>query len=250
MRDPEGLEYRPHERQPVPKRMFSGVLVVLVILIAGFLFLNSSFFTVTAIVAQGNKYMSSEEIYTVANIPEHSNIFRLNLSDVKERLARDLRIAQVSVSRQFPNTIIINMTERKPLAYVASSYGFVELDKQGIVLAAYKNIKKIRVPMITGVRLDTAYVSDQIDNQSVLHVLGYLANLDEETLDQLSEINVTEGKLNAYTNNSIQIRIGTVDKLMEKAKLTQNMLKEIKEHSLAVDYIDLNYSSPIIKFKQ
>jgi cell division protein FtsQ len=250
MRDPEGLEYRPHERQPVPKRMFSGVLMLLVLLIAGFLFLNSSFFTVTSIVAQGNKYMSSDEIYAVASLPQHSNIFRLNVGDVKERLSRDLRVAQVSVSRQFPNTIVINITERKPLAYIASSYGFVELDKQGVVLAAYKNIKKIRVPMITGVRLDAAYVSDQINNQAVLYVLSYLANLDEETLDQLSEINVADGKLNAYTNNSIQIRIGAVDKLMEKAKLTQDMLKEIKEHNLAVDYVDLNYSSPIIKFKQ
>jgi len=83
----EGLEYRPQERQPVPKRLFSGLLMVLFALIIGFLFLNSSLFNVSSIVIQGNKYMSNEDIYAVASIPENSNIFRLSLSEVKERLA-------------------------------------------------------------------------------------------------------------------------------------------------------------------
>ena len=250
MLKPKGLEYRPQERQPVPKRLFSGLLMVLFLLITGFLFLNSSFFNVSSIVIQGNKYMSNEEIYAVAKIPENSNIFRLGITEVKERLSRDLRIAQVEISRKFPNTIVVTINERKPLAYVASSYGFVELDKQGIVLAAYKNLKKVRVPMITGVRLENGYIADQVQNQSIINILSFLAYFDEETLNQLSEININAGQIFAYTNNSIQIRIGSAERLLEKAKLTQDMLKEIHDRNLVVEYIDLNYSSPFIKFKQ
>lgn len=246
----EGLEYRPEERQPVPKRLFSGLLMVLFVLIIGFLFLNSSLFNVSSIVIQGNKYMSNEEIYAVASVPENSNIFRLSLTEVKERLSRDLRIAKVEVSRKFPNTIVVTINERKPLAYVATSYGFVELDKQGIVLAAYKNLKKVRVPMITGARLENGYIADQVQNQSIVNILSFLAYFDEETLDQLSEVNINAGQIFAYTNNSIQIRIGAAERLSEKAKLTQDILKEIHDRNLIVEYIDLNYSSPFIKFKQ
>nr|WP_092068201.1 FtsQ-type POTRA domain-containing protein [Dendrosporobacter quercicolus]NSL46997.1 FtsQ-type POTRA domain-containing protein [Dendrosporobacter quercicolus DSM 1736]SDL71978.1 cell division protein FtsQ [Dendrosporobacter quercicolus] len=249
MREPERLEYKPRERQEVPRRLFSWLLFVLIVLIAGFLFLNSSVFTVGPIVTQGNKYMSDEEILRVAALPERVNIFRLNIREIEQRLSRDLRVAEVHVSREFPGTIVISIVERKPLAYIANSYGFVEVDKQGVVLAVYKNLKKIRVPMITGVRLESGYVGDQVQDREVTTILSYLANIDEATLDQLSEVNISGGHIFAYTNNSIQIRVGSAERLVEKAELTQAMLKEILEKNLIVEYIDLNFSSPVIKFQ-
>ena len=250
MREPERLEYEPQERQAVPKQMFFWLLLVLIVLIAGFLFLNSSVFTVGAIVTQGNKYMSDEEVLSVAAIPKNANIFRINIAETEQRLSQDLRIAEVHVARNFPGTISIHINERKPLAYIANSYGFVELDKQGVVLAVYKNLKKIQVPMITGVRLESGYVGDRVQNEWVNSILRYLANIDEATLDQLSEVNISGGQIFVYTNNSIQIRVGGNERLTEKASLTQDMLKEIFEKKLLVEYIDLNFSSPVIKFRQ
>jgi cell division protein FtsQ len=195
--------------------------------------------------------MSVEDINRAAGIPDRINIFRLDTAEIRTRLLRDLRVAEVAVTRQFPTTIVVSIKERLPQAYVASAYGFVQLDKQGVVLAALKNIKQVNVPIVTGIRLGNVYVGDRVETAPIKSVLSYLAALDELTLNQMSEVNIkSSGELTAYTVQAITIRLGAGDRLPEKAKLTRDILQDIGDKKAAVEYIDLNYASPYIKFRQ
>jgi len=248
---PGSVQYPRKNKHLISAQGFIGLLLVLVILIAGLLFIKSSYFTVGSVIVEGNKYVSIEEVYRIADIPESINIFNLNTTTIKMRLMHDLRIAETDVSRRFPSTIVISITERKPMAYVASGNGFLELDKQGVVLAAFKNIKQINVPMITGIRLENEYISDKIENEIIGNVVNYLSLLDEITLNQLSEINLKSSEqIIAYTVNSVHIRLGNSAQLSDKVKLTNEILHELSEKKKIVEYIDLNYSPPVIKFKQ
>jgi len=248
---PEPFQYSRKEKHLISTQGFIVLLLVLVILIAGLLFIKSSYFSVGSVIVEGNKYVLIEDVYRIADIPESINIFNLNTSNIKMRLMRDLRIAEADVSRRFPGTIVINIKERKPMAYVASNYGFLELDKQGVVLAVLKNIKQTNVPMITGIRLENEYVSDEIEDAVIKNIVNYLSLLDEVTLNQISEINLKSSEqIVAYTVNSVPIRFGNNDRLPDKAKLTNEILRELADKKRIVEYIDLNYSPPVIKFKQ
>lgn len=227
------------------------LLLALAIALAGYLFVNSAYFKVGAVRIEGNNYISEEDIYHVADIPETVNIFRLNTAEIQKRLASDLRVANVVVAREFPGTIVIKVDERKPLAYIAGGYGFFELDKQGVILGVFKNLKGLNVPMITGLKLGNNYVGDRVEDISAKKVLEYLAELDEKTLNQLSEVSIkAPDQIIIYTVQSLNIRLGSTDRLTEKAQLTKKILSEVTEKNLAIDYIDLNYTSPIIKIKQ
>lgn len=251
MMPPENIQYPRKDKRFMPGTGFIGILLVLIILIAGFLFIRSSYFAVGSVIVEGNKYVSVEDVYRIADIPDAVNIFNLNTSTIKTRLLHDLRIAEADVSRQFPGTIVIRITERKPIAYVASNYGFLEIDRQGVVLAVYKNIKNVNVPMITGVRLDNQYVGDTIENTVIKSIVQYLSALDEATLNQFSEINFrTPDQVVAYTVKSMQIRLGSHEKLPDKANLTNEILRELRSKKVQIEYIDLNFALPVIKFKE
>jgi len=251
MEQPEEFQYRPKDKPLLASRWFMGLLFMLILFITGLLFIKSSYFTVGSVIVEGNKYISIEEVYRIADIPESINIFSLNTANINTRLKNDLRIAETDVSRKFPGTIVIHIKERNPMAYVASNYGFVEIDKQGVVLAVYKNLKQIKVPMITGVRLEHEYISDTVANPSIKNILMYLSLLNEVTLNQLSEINIkSPEEFVVYTINSIPIRLGTGERLADKAKLTNDILHELSDKKVVVEYIDLTYASPVIKFKQ
>lgn len=235
----------------LPARNLAVLLLALAVIVTAFLFINSAYFAVGAVVVEGNKYISTEDVFGIAGIPAEINIFRLNTATIKNRLLHDLRIDEAEVTRRFPTTILIALSERQPVAWVACSYGFVQMDKQGVVMAAVKSIKKVDVPIITGVRLGNIYIGDKIDTPTVQNVLAYLAYLDEATLGQLSEVNIRPaGDLVAYTVQTVTIRIGPPDRLPEKAKLTGDILREVGNKKSAIEYIDLNYASPYIKFKQ
>ncbi|NLP41413.1 MAG: FtsQ-type POTRA domain-containing protein [Veillonellaceae bacterium] len=241
---------RPQQDNQPFGHVFSALLILLVVLIVGFLFVNSTYFNVGNVVVEGNKYMPTEEVYVIAEIPEPVNILKLNTGQIRERLLKDLRVSDVDVIRKFPSTIVISIKERRPLAYVASSYGFVEVDKQGVILAAHKNLKQINVPMITGIRLDGGYVGDNVEHPQVEPVLEYLSTLEEPILNQISEVNIQAGgSIVCYTVKSSQLKLGKAERMAEKAKLTNEILNELAGNSAIIDYIDLNYASPFIKFK-
>jgi cell division protein FtsQ len=250
MDDLESLQYTPKDKGFMSAQRFIGLILMLVILIAGLLFIKSSYFIIGEVVVEGNNYITVDDVYKIAEIPEKINIFSLNTSDIKTRLLYDLRISEVDISRRFPGTIVIHIKERKPMAYVTSGYGFLELDSQGVVLAAFKNLKNMNVPMITGIRLDNEYVGDKIENPPIRSVVHYLSLLDETVLKQISEVNVRSSEqVFAYTLTSVQIRLGNSENLSDKAKLTHNILHEISDKKMNVEYIDLTYASPFIKLK-
>lgn len=248
---PEQFQYQDKNKRPMSAQRFIGLLLVLVVLIAGLLFIKSAYFTVGSVIVEGNKYISVEEVYHIADIPESMNIFSLNTANIKMRLMHDLRIAETDVSRRFPGTIVISIKERKPMAYVASNYGFIEVDKQGVVLAVFKNLKQVNVPMITGIKLGNEYVGDKIENQVIENIVNYLSLLDEITLNQLSEINMKSSEqIIAYTVNSVHIRLGNHASLPDRANLTNEILGELGDRKKMIEYIDLNTASPVVKFKQ
>lgn len=225
-------------------------LAALLGVVAIVLFINSPYFVVGSVVVKDNNYVAAEEILRIAGVPEKINIFRLKPAEIRERLLSDLRVDEVQVERNFPATITIHVKERQPLAFVASQYGFVELDRQGMVLAALKNLKQVKVPVITGVRLGNIYVGDQVSHQGLVAVLTYLSGLNEDALSQLSEVNIkSPEELVVYTTSSICIRIGDNQRLLEKARLTDEILQEIAAKKMQVEYVDLNYTSPIIKIR-
>lgn len=245
------LEEARQGKKSTSKQLFFTLLLFFIVLITGFSFIISPAFSVGNIIVEGNKYLTEEELYQIAGVPEKINIFRLNTTELKTRLYKDLRIEEADISRRFPSTIVLKITERTPLAYVACDYGFVEIDKKGTVLAAYKTIKNIRVPMITGITLHNLYVGDTVDHVVLLKVLEYLSYMDETAVNQMSEVNVAvPEELVAYTTSSVQIRIGKAERLSEKAKLTQGFLEELKKTKLSIEYIDFNFASPFIKFKK
>ncbi|CUH94040.1 hypothetical protein P22_0102 [Propionispora sp. 2/2-37] len=243
------LPERTRPEQRLPPNLFFGLLLLFIFMLITFLLIHSSLFSIGSVTVEGNKYMSVEDVYRVANIPERLNIFRLDTMEIENRLKQDLRISEVEVTRHYPSTITISIKERQPVAYITGGYGFFELDKQGIIIAVYKNLKKVNVPLITGVKKDSGYIGDKVNDTAILQVLTYLTFLDEETLNQLSEVNIqSPEQMVAYTVNSVHIRLGNHERLEEKAKLTNRILNEVHDIK-AIDYIDLTYASPFIRFR-
>lgn len=251
MRTTERLHSVRTESRVRLEKFFVLLSLCVIVLIALIAFLNSPFFAVASVQVEGANYLAKEDILKLANLPARVNIFRVNIEQIKSRLSKDLRIQNADVSRNFPTTVIIKIIERRPIAYLASGYGFVQIDKQGIVLAAMKSIKDMKAPMITGITLKNIYIGDKVKQNNILPLLTYLSELDEFSFNQLSEINVkSSGEMIVYTLDSGYIRLAIVKNAVDKAKLTNQILHEINDKKLAIEYIDLTYTSPYLKIKK
>lgn len=234
-------------------RLFRGlVFLVVSAAVLGF-FVYVPFFTLSEIKLIGAKYLTVEDVMKVGNIYMGEQLFRLETDVVQSRLSKDLRIEEVSVRRHLPHTLEVKIKERQPLATIVCDYGYLDLDRNGKIIDSYKTLKAMKIPMITGAAVHDLYIGDEIEDEDVKKILGFLQLLNEETLNRLSEIALVDEDyivLYSATERPVQIRIGKLERLEEKARLTEDFLRDLETNPHPVEYVDFNYTAPFIKLAE
>ena len=236
------------------RRLFKGVIFLLISgLILAFV-VYVPIFTLQQIKISGATYITQDDILKIGNIYIGEPLFKLETDSITNRLSQDLRIEEVSVRRVLPNTLEVTIKERRPVATILCDYGYLDMDKNGKILDSYKNLKTMQIPMITGASVRDLYIGDDVDDELVKKILDFLNKLNVESLNKLSEVAIiSEDYIVAYTNTgkkSIQIRIGKLERLDEKAKLTESFLQDLEKNPNPIEYIDFNYTAPFIKLAQ
>lgn len=205
-------------------------------------------FKLSYISVAGNSYIPTEDIYRIAGIYKGQHMFQVETDKALQNLRKDLRIEQAVVRRTFPNGIFIEVEERRPIACVACEFGFLDLDRKGMVLNAYRVRHLQTTPLLVGVQVSDLYIGDTVQDEKIRLSLEYLSQLDDGALGQIVEMNLADPVFHvvARTTNAAEIRIGELDRLEEKAKYTKSFLEELRTTKKPIPYIDLTYSKPYI----
>ena len=232
------------------RRILKGIIFLLITCAILSIFVYFPFFTLTNINLKGASYITVEDILKVGNIYIGEPLFELETDNIAMRLSNDLRIEEVSVRRSLPHTLDITIKERQPIATIVCDYGYLDLDKSGKILDSYKNLKTMTIPMITGATVRDKYIGDDVDDKLVKVILDFLQKINADTINKISEIAIiSEDYIVAYTNTerSVQIRIGKLERLDEKAHLVEDFLKNLDSNPNPIEYVDFNYTAPFIK---
>ena len=196
----------------------------------------------------GNSQLTSEDVVHIGDLGYPVNILRVRTGALEERLQKDIRVDTAHVSYALPLTLQVDVKERKALVVVPSQFGFVSLDRQGMVIASSATIPDTTVPIISGVRLGNALLGDTIEAEGIRGAIAYMEAFTEEGRKKIGEINVGDAdKMIAYTVEGLPIHIGDRNNLEEKAKITADMLVDIAQRHVSAEFIDVNIKSPFIK---
>ena len=245
-------------RQPAHKsghlistKNFRRGLIGLFVVLAALYMLNSPMLKFGYVKVTGNSYMPREEILQIARISEPINIFSVQTDAVQKNLQSDLRIESAKVWRDLPNCLNIEIVEREPLAVIACNYGYVDVDKKGVIINTYSDAGKIKKPLISGLVLQDVYTGDSVDNATVKNLLAYLGDLTPETAAQISYIDMNDPQhVQLYTAKGTWILLGTVSAPQDLAAKTNDFMNDIRAAAIPIDYIDFSYSRPVLRVKQ
>lgn len=196
----------------------------------------------------GNSQLTSEDVVHIGDLGYPVNILRVRTGALEERLQKDIRVDTAHVSYSLPLTLQVDVKERKAMVVVPSQFGFVSLDRHGMVIASSATIPDTTVPIISGVRLGNTLLGDTIEAEGIRGAIAYMEAFSEDTRKQIGEINVGDtDKMIAYTVEGLPIHIGDRNNLEEKAKITTDMLVDISQRHVSAEFIDVNIKSPFIK---
>ena len=206
-----------------PLRKIIGIIGI----IAGILLIAStSYFNVKNYEITGNSYYSKEEIMVMGDCKSGQNIFwGTDLKDIKTRLEKDSYMEGVKVKRVLPNTIAIELDERRQVAAVVYGQHYVVIDSDGIVLRNTEVDPK--VTHVHGLTISKIEVGQPIEVEETVKLRQTLEMLTMmESKDMyFVKIEMTKSGVDAYVLDHLVCK-GTPQNIMESMK-TQNLQKVV-----------------------
>ena len=196
----------------------------------------------------GTNQLSSEDVVAIGDLGYPVNILRVRTGALEERLQKDMRVDTAHVSYALPLTLQVDLKERTAVVVVPSQFGFVAVDRQGMVIASSPTIPDTTVPIISGVRLGNSLLGDTVESEGIRGAITYMMGFPEDKRKQIGEINVGDAEhIIAYTVDGLPIHIGDRSDLEEKAKITTDMIQDVSQRHVSAEFIDVNIKSPYIK---
>lgn len=232
------------------RNIVRGLIGLFAILTIVFM-INSPIFKFGYVKVTGNAYLPREDVLEIAGISEPINIFAVKTDEVQQQLQNDLRIESAKIWRDFPNCLNVEISERIPMAVMSCDYGFVDVDKNSVIINTYSDRKKIQKPLITGIVLQDVYTGDKIDNKAVNRVLEYLGLLSPESIQQIIQINLMNPeRIELYTAKGTRILVGSLEDPDTLAARTNGFFYDMKASAIPIEYIDFSYTRAVLKVKQ
>jgi len=212
---------------------------------------------------------TKEEIKKILNIDEQTSIFSLNLKKASKRLEEKPEIKKAVIIRRFPDTLIIQLKERKAVAQIGARRYFL-IDEEGVILPGAKNFPFVNFPLIEGIdfplsepKIGRRYISQNLySGLSIIKFLSSFRGRNSLREFKLKKINVKDVKnillylqidspnLSAWSGKTVLIKINipedneAKDALKKKVKLLKEILPFHRPQD--VKYIDLRFKDIMV----
>lgn len=238
------------------KKIVISFFILLIIIIAGIVyFLTTPMFNISNIEVNGNNKNSIETYISLTKIELNStNIFAVTKTGIAKNIKENPYVESVEVNRKLPNTIQINITERK-VAYQASyNDQYIYIDEQGYTLEI-NNEKKDTTKILglsstnegltEGHRLNN---EDLLKLDTVLKIINYCNyNSIENEISSIDVSDVSNYTINLDKDGQI-VYLGDATNLSERILWLKTILEKEKGNKGEI-FINGNLNSGKVYFK-
>jgi cell division protein FtsQ len=175
---------------------------------------RSALFTVREIDMNACSHVTRDEVWGTLKGAPQGNIWRLSTRAIGMRLKEHPWVKDVSVRKAFPDTLVVRIVERKPVAMVNSD-ALWYVDADGVIFKRLSAYDPKNFPIITGFdRRELASAEDVVVRRNLARTIDLLKVAESGALGRnISEIHfdAQEGFTLVTRDNGLQLKLGTID---------------------------------------
>lgn len=252
-------KYKQEKKKQKGKSFLARLLLLLIkiLVVVGIftaLILYVPFFKVSDAQISGLYYLEKNALDNQLEDIKGQNIVFLKKKEIIDNFKSNSYVKEAEVKRKFPNKIMVEITERKPVALLVTSDGFIQVSQGAVFLDIRQSPGKYDLPFITGIELYAIPgVGKIIEDDYLREALHIISSSKGALMNKIAEINVDNKRIVAYTRNGITVLLGDSDDIDNKLKMLESIMEEIVDVTvplLEIDYIDLRFkNSYVIKKK-
>lgn len=204
---------------------------------------------------RGMKMLTREKLLADIGIDPGSDVLNIDLKEVERGLLRDPFVKSAEIIRVLPDTLLINIVERKPMAILRDEEPWY-VDDQAIPFKTVEASEGDRFDyaVLTGVprgSMDASTYRDSVIKQS-LSILNLLVSGKIVGGGEVSEINFSEiyGFSMYLGRKPVRVVLGFED-IREKLSRLKEILTRLKNRLALVSLIDLDYEEKaVVRLKE
>ena len=188
------------------------------------LFYFSSILAVHSVSVSGEQVMTAAQIEAVAKVPFGTPLIDADLGTIQKRVQALPGIRSVQVSRSWPQTIAIEVTERVPVAVVSTPSGLHEIDSSGVLFGDLR-ARPSGLPLIR--------LTGSVDEHALRGAATVAGSLPTSILRQVTAITVrTMDDIRLNLTQGRSVRWGSAADSGVKAQVVTALLRL---HKRAID---------------
>ncbi|MGB9592391.1 MAG: cell division protein FtsQ/DivIB [Candidatus Kryptoniota bacterium] len=204
------------------------------------------------IFVKGDRILTRDEIKSLAGVDSGALLFKISLAAVRDRIEKNPYVKRVVVVRQPPYYLSVNITERYPVALIATANNAMfSVDREGIVLPLPLK-RKANLPLITNVNQSIS-VGDTAKGmlKEGVELINDAMDLSHETgndiVANISEVRLSNEGLILYTTApSVQVIVGKGD-FHRKLVYLQAFLSQVTaQGQFSCRYVDLRFDGQVV----
>ncbi len=204
-------------------------------------------FTISNVVVEGARHLDRTRIIEVSGIVKGGNVFRADLHRASNALSKQFAAEDFTVYRRIPDTIVIRVRERTPVALL-STEKLTGIDANGVLLPHIGADMAETLPIITGVE-DESQLSDPGVRSRVAEGLKLLRAISDQSPSvhkRISEVNVSSmsGLGISLIDTGIEVVIGERDWNVKLPNL-ERVINQVVGRMDSVRTVDMRFGEKI-----
>lgn len=191
-------------------------------------------------------YVNKDELVTMLKDIKGKSIFQISLAEVTEKLKEHPWIKDVSIRRELPSTLIINLVERIPALSVHSNGKEYLVDEEGFILGLNQGDVP-DLPVVYGLDIKELNTGERIEDQGFHASLAIKKELSYTPwIDSTSFWIEVENKKDIILHlKGFRIKLGNGD-YREKLYRFHAIIEDLKKRDVKYREIDLRFKDQVI----
>lgn len=200
------------------------VLFLLLVVVAGSAYACSEAMRVREVVVLGCEARDPADVVDLAAIANEESIFKLNFDEIRAKIDADPYFEVESIDYLFPDTLRIQVFERRASAAIRYQDSFLVVDETGFVLEVQPGLGDLDLPVVSSLNVvggaavgETVTASQESQMDAMRAILTELHSQD--VIQLVSEINLEAvSDLWMTTVSGFEVRLGNFEDMAEKIR--------------------------------
>jgi cell division protein FtsQ len=193
-----------------------------------------AFFRVRKVEILGARFTSSDEILARLQVDTSRSVWE-PLDPLAARVRSHPQLLDVVVTRKLPGTLVVQVTERRPVGLVATPAGLRAVDERGVLLPLDPSRTPVDAPLVATARGET----------TVYHLLGTMQREAPRLYARISSIRAIGGGELLMQIADLPVRTMTSVTLARLSDI-EPVERDLARRQLRAAELDLRYRDQVI----